>query len=235
MTVWIKLRTGSFVLYASCHRPIRNAWCAWWELEVVACTFRIPNEEPISWLSWPEKDFITDFSRLEFWILSYLLPEDRLWLTTETLLFAIVTSSSLGEFRLLGFLILSHLELFMMITFWTVGPSSFGNIHLKITKKLCQFFQKKQSFFDNWFWKWKIRRLYYSKDQLSGVKWNFPSVLNTLVFENGWQSLGLSRFLEILIPHSPFSQNSKSEKEVATADDLFIPRNLSPRSEVTKI
>ena len=42
---------------------------------------------------------------------AYLLPEDGLGLTTETLLLSVVTPPTLGELGLLGLLVLSHFPL----------------------------------------------------------------------------------------------------------------------------
>lgn len=167
MTVWIKLlRTGSFVPYASCHRPIRNAWCAWWDIEVVACTFRTPNEEPISWLSWPEiqRYFSQRTKKDPRW--SYLLPKNGLGLTTETLLLTIVTSSALGEFGLLRFLVLSHLELFVVVAFRTVGPSGLWNIHLKNYMRNVSNYGIKNSDFQRWFRMEKMTILLFQRSIL---------------------------------------------------------------------
>lgn len=68
---------------------------------------------------------------------SYLLPENGFGLTTETLLFAIVTPSALSEFRLLGFLVLSHLVFAVLIATRTVSPSGFGDINLKKSQRKC--------------------------------------------------------------------------------------------------
>ena len=64
---------------------------------------------------------------------SYLLSENRFRLTTKTLLFTVITSSTLGELWLLWFLVLCHFKLLMIITHWvgTIRPPSFGNINLQ--------------------------------------------------------------------------------------------------------
>ena len=64
--------------------------------------------------------------------LAYLLPEDGLGLTAETLLFSVVTPPTLGELGLLRLLVLSHLKLLMVVAGTAVSPARFWHIHLKI-------------------------------------------------------------------------------------------------------
>merc|ERR1719266_2700661 len=60
-----------------------------------------------------------------------LLPQDGLGLTTETLLFTVVPSPSLGLLRLSGLLILSHFEQLVRQAFrvGAVGLPELGNVH----------------------------------------------------------------------------------------------------------
>ena len=57
-----------------------------------------------------------------------LLTQNRLGLTTKTLLFSVVTPFALGEDRLLGLLVLGHLELLMLVAMRTVGPAGFWDV-----------------------------------------------------------------------------------------------------------
>ena len=67
--------------------------------------------------------------------ISYLLPEDGLWLTTETLLLSVVTPPTLGEFGLLRLLVLSHLELLVLFAGTAKSVSGFWHIHLQIPRE----------------------------------------------------------------------------------------------------
>ena len=62
---------------------------------------------------------------------SYLLSQDGFGLTSETLLFAIVTPTSLCKLRFLWLFVLGHFKLLMSITGRTVSLPRLGNIHLK--------------------------------------------------------------------------------------------------------
>ena len=59
-----------------------------------------------------------------------LLTQNRLGLTTETLLFSVVTPFALGEDGLLGLLVLGHLELLMLVAMRTVGPAGLRDVDL---------------------------------------------------------------------------------------------------------
>ena len=55
---------------------------------------------------------------------------------TETLLFSVVTTFALSEDRLLGFLVLGHLELFVLVGVRTVGPAGLGDVdHFETIQK----------------------------------------------------------------------------------------------------
>jgi len=64
--------------------------------------------------------------------MAYLLPENGLGLTTETLLFSVVTPLTLGEDGLLGLLVLSHLELFVLVAVGTISPAGFRDVDLQV-------------------------------------------------------------------------------------------------------
>lgn len=70
-----------------------------------------------------------------FITISYLLPEDGLGLTTETLLFPVVTSSALSVATLLGFLVLRYLVQLVHLALFAESATLFWYIHLKITHK----------------------------------------------------------------------------------------------------
>lgn len=74
-------------------------------------------------------------------IKSYLLPEDGLGLTTETLLFPVVTSSALGALALLGLLVLRYLVQLVHLALFAESATLFWYIHLKEHKvkhiKIC--------------------------------------------------------------------------------------------------
>lgn len=58
-----------------------------------------------------------------------LLSEDRLGLTTETLLFSVVTTSALSTFTLLRLLVLCHLVWLVALALLAKGASLFRHIH----------------------------------------------------------------------------------------------------------
>ena len=60
----------------------------------------------------------------------YLLPENRFGLTAKTLLFPVVTTTSLGRTTLLGFLVLRHFVQFVGLAFLAVSLATFGYVHL---------------------------------------------------------------------------------------------------------
>lgn len=61
-----------------------------------------------------------------------LLPEDGLGLTTETLLFTIVTTTTLGSTALLGLFVLGHLVQFVAPALLAKGLTLLGNVHLEL-------------------------------------------------------------------------------------------------------
>lgn len=61
---------------------------------------------------------------------SYLLSEDGFGLTTETLLLAIVSATTLGSMTFLGLLVLRHLVHLMRVAFPAVGATLFWYIDL---------------------------------------------------------------------------------------------------------
>lgn len=66
---------------------------------------------------------------------SHLLPEDGLGLTTETLLFPVVTSSALSVATLLGLLVLRYLVQLVHLALLAESATLFWYIHLKIPHK----------------------------------------------------------------------------------------------------
>lgn len=60
-----------------------------------------------------------------------LLPEDGLGLTTETLLFTIVTTTTLGGTALLRLLVLGHLVQLVAPALLAEGLTLLGNVHLE--------------------------------------------------------------------------------------------------------
>ena len=62
-----------------------------------------------------------------------LLTQNRLGLTTKTLLFSVVTLFALGKDGLLGLLVLGHLELLMLVVVRTVGPAGFWDVDHFVT------------------------------------------------------------------------------------------------------
>ena len=60
-----------------------------------------------------------------------VLPQDGFGMTSENLLFAIVTPTSLCKLRFLWLFVLGHFKLLMSITGRTVSLPRLGNIHLK--------------------------------------------------------------------------------------------------------
>lgn len=65
-------------------------------------------------------------------ILAYLLSEDRFGLTTESLLFTIVTTTTLGSFSFLGLLVLRHFVHLVGVALAAVCATLFGNVDLKL-------------------------------------------------------------------------------------------------------
>lgn len=61
---------------------------------------------------------------------THLLPEDGLGLTTETLLFSVVTSSALSTFTLLGLLVLRYLVQLVDLALFAEGATLLRYIHL---------------------------------------------------------------------------------------------------------
>ena len=74
---------------------------------------------------------------------SYLLPENGLRLTTETLLLPVVTPTTLGLLRLLGLLVLRHLELLVPLAHGgrTERPTGLGHVHLGEKQNIFSFIQ----------------------------------------------------------------------------------------------
>lgn len=62
---------------------------------------------------------------------TYLLTENRLGLTTETLLLTIVTTTTLGRAAFLGFLVLCHLMQFVALAFFAECAALLGHVHLR--------------------------------------------------------------------------------------------------------
>lgn len=62
---------------------------------------------------------------------TYLLSEDRLGLTTKTLLFSVVTTSTLGTLTLLGLLVLSDFVQFVALALLAEGATLFWYVYLK--------------------------------------------------------------------------------------------------------
>lgn len=65
----------------------------------------------------------------------YLLSEDGLSLTTETLLFSVVTTSTLSCLTFLRFLVLCHFMQFVAFAFFAESAALFWYIHLKKNHK----------------------------------------------------------------------------------------------------
>ena len=61
----------------------------------------------------------------------YLLPENRFGLTTITLLFSVVTTTTLGSTTLLGFLVLRHFVDLVGLAFFAVGATTLWYVHLQ--------------------------------------------------------------------------------------------------------
>ena len=57
------------------------------------------------------------------------LPQDRLRLTTEALLLAVVPPPTLGLLRLGGLLVLGHLELAVLVALGTVSVPRLGDVN----------------------------------------------------------------------------------------------------------
>lgn len=62
---------------------------------------------------------------------TYLLPEDGLSLTTKTLLFSVVTTSTLGTLTLLGLLVLGDFVQFVALALLAEGATLFWYVYLK--------------------------------------------------------------------------------------------------------
>lgn len=62
--------------------------------------------------------------------IDYLFPENRFGLTTVTLLFPVVTSSSLGSVTLFGLLVLSHFVKLMHLALFAKGLPLLRNVDL---------------------------------------------------------------------------------------------------------
>src|SRR5512143_903585 len=62
-----------------------------------------------------------------------LLSEDGLSLTTNTLLFSVVTTSTLGTFALLGFLVLGDFVQFVALALLTEGATLFWYVFANVT------------------------------------------------------------------------------------------------------
>lgn len=73
-----------------------------------------------------------NYERIEV-MFSYLFLEDGLGLTTVSLLFAVVTSPTLGSVPFLGLFVLRHLVGLVAFAFFAVSPALFGYVHLKFT------------------------------------------------------------------------------------------------------
>jgi hypothetical protein len=67
--------------------------------------------------------------------MAYLLSENRFGLSTETLLFPVVTTSALGLFPFLGFLVLCYFMNTMLIAFFAISSTLFWYIHLELERK----------------------------------------------------------------------------------------------------
>lgn len=83
-----------------------------------------------------EKQIVTTFLTQSKYTL-YLLPEDGLRLTTKTLLFTVITPSTLRSVTFLGFLVLRYFVQLVNLALLAEGPPLLRNVHLKITKKPC--------------------------------------------------------------------------------------------------
>lgn len=132
-----QLRTGSSGPFASCHRPTRSACNASMVLACGTCSLCIPYAGRFSWWSWP-KTHKRENSRDESHVLqshfeldSHLLSEDWLSLATESLLFPVVTTTTLSSMSLLRLLVLRHLVDLMRVAFAAVRATLLWNIHLK--------------------------------------------------------------------------------------------------------
>lgn len=62
---------------------------------------------------------------------AYLLFEDGFGLTTITLLFTVVTSSTLGSVPFFGLFVLRHLVGLVALTFFAVCSALFGYVNLE--------------------------------------------------------------------------------------------------------
>lgn len=60
----------------------------------------------------------------------YLFPENRLCLTTITLLFSVVTTTTLGGTALLGLLVLRHFMDFVGLAFFAIRTTALRYVHL---------------------------------------------------------------------------------------------------------
>lgn len=67
-------------------------------------------------------------------MITYLLFEDGLGLTTVTLLFTVITPSALSSVPFLGLFVLRHLVGLVAFAFFAVCPALFGYVHLKFSK-----------------------------------------------------------------------------------------------------
>lgn len=130
-------RTGSFVPYASCHHPIRNVCNVWLVSVCGTCTQYIPYAARFSWWSLPgnfkrQKPFGLESNRLKMLVSlsSYLLSEDWFGLTTETLLFTVITTTTLCSRTFLRLLVLCHFVQFMTFAFFAKSAPLFWYVHL---------------------------------------------------------------------------------------------------------
>jgi hypothetical protein len=74
---------------------------------------------------------IITWHKWQSWSILYLLPENRFGLTTITLLFSVVTTTTLGSTTLLGFLVLRHFVDLVGLAFFAVGATTLWYVHLK--------------------------------------------------------------------------------------------------------
>lgn len=145
-------RIESFVPCVFCHHPIRSACNVSMVFVYGTCIQYIPYGAQFSWWSLPINYFNNNMEKnrtlksfemktiqLDKFTtingITYLLSENGFWLTAKTLLFTIVTTTSLCWRTFLWFFILCHFVQFVTLAFLAKSTPLFWYVHLKISHK----------------------------------------------------------------------------------------------------
>lgn len=129
----------------------------------------------------------------------YLLPENRLSLTTKSLLFTIVTTSSLSGFTFLGLFVLRHFMQFVALAFFAKSATLFRYVNLLINLRLWINIVK-----NTWVDKHNLKTFKHNISIKNDFKWIYFNMFSKytkhlylvyLISWWGWSNMDLNAFL----------------------------------------